>query len=87
MSHTHSREYMDQGSVVSVDCSHQINVLLMDDSNYRAYQSGGRFQYHGGFYKRFPVRIGVPHSGNWNVVLALPAGHSARYQYSINIIS
>lgn len=87
MSHTHSREHMEAGSVVSVQCSHQINVLLMDDSNYSAYKSGRSARYYGGFYKQFPARIGVPHSGNWNVVLALPAGHSARYQYSINVIS
>ncbi|MCJ4451772.1 hypothetical protein LNV83_22730 [Klebsiella quasipneumoniae] len=30
--------------------------------------------------------MAIPHSGNWNVVLALPAGHRANIQYSINII-
>ncbi|EFE96628.1 DUF1883 domain-containing protein [Serratia odorifera] len=87
MSHIHSREHMDAGSVVSVQCSHQINVLLMDDSNYSAYKSGRNARYYGGFYKQFPARISVPHSGNWNVVLALPPGHRANIQYSINVIN
>lgn len=86
MTHIHSREYIEDGSVVSVQCSHQINVLLMDDSNYSAYKSGRSARYYGGFYKRFPANITVPHTGNWNVVLALPAGHRANIQYSINIL-
>ncbi|EMF8324476.1 TPA: DUF1883 domain-containing protein [Serratia marcescens] len=87
MSHIHSREHMESGSVVSVQCSHQINVLLLDDSNYSAYKSGRSARYYGGFYTRFPVRISVPHSGYWNVVLALPPGHRANIRYSINVIN
>ncbi|OSL95220.1 hypothetical protein EBAG_00501 [Escherichia coli T426] len=86
MSHIHSREYMNDGDIVTVQCSHQINVLLMDDSNYRAFKRGGRFTYYGGFYERFPANITSPHSGYWNVVLALPPGHRANIRYSINVI-
>lgn len=86
MSHIHSREYLNGGDIVHVDCSHQINVLVMDDINYSSYKRGGRFKYFGGFYERFPVDITVPNSNNWNVVLALPPGRRANIQYSINII-
>ncbi|MEE7109644.1 DUF1883 domain-containing protein [Escherichia coli O134:H31] len=51
---------MNDGDLVSVQCSHQINVLLMDDSNYQAFKRGGRFTYYGGFYERFPANITVP---------------------------
>ncbi|WP_337249240.1 DUF1883 domain-containing protein [Escherichia coli] len=77
---------MNDGDLVRVQCSHQINVLLMDDSNYQAFKRGGRFIYYGGFYERFPANITVPHSGYWNVVLALPPGHRANIRYSINVI-
>ncbi|HIG9583250.1 TPA: DUF1883 domain-containing protein [Escherichia coli] len=77
---------MNDGDIVRVQCSHQINVLLMDDSNYQAFRRGGRFTYYGGFYERFPANITVPHSGYWNVVLALPPGHRANIRYSINVI-
>ncbi len=86
MSHIHSREYIEGGSTVSVECSHQINVIVMDDSNYSNFKNGRSFKHYGGFYKRFPANITVPHSGNWNVVLALPAGHQANIRYSINVI-
>ncbi|CFR16177.1 DUF1883 domain-containing protein [Yersinia enterocolitica] len=87
MTHIHSREYMEDGNVVTVECSHQINVLLMDDSNYNSYRRNGRATYYGGWYTHFPANISVPHSGHWNVVLALPAGHRANIKYSINIIN
>ncbi|HID7796967.1 TPA: DUF1883 domain-containing protein, partial [Proteus mirabilis] len=50
------------------------------------YKNGRQAKYYGGFYKRFPANIAVPHSGYWNVVLALPAGHRANIRYSINIL-
>lgn len=86
MSHIHSREWVDSESIVSVQCSHQINVLVMDDTNYSKYKRGQSAQVYGGFYTHFPANISVPHSGNWNVVLALPPGHRANINYSINII-
>uniref|UniRef100_UPI00402526F0 DUF1883 domain-containing protein n=1 Tax=Escherichia coli TaxID=562 RepID=UPI00402526F0 len=86
MSYIHSREHADHGDVISVHCSHQINVLVLDDANYSKYRSGRQCTYYGGFYTRFPANIAVPHSGYWNVVLALPPGHRANIQYSINII-
>ncbi|UXY08969.1 DUF1883 domain-containing protein [Kosakonia sp. ML.JS2a] len=86
MSHIHSREYIEGGSTVSVQCSHQINVIVMDDTNYSNYNSGRGFRHYGGFYKMFPANIVVPTTGHWNIVLALPAGHRANIRYSINIL-
>lgn len=53
----------------------------MDDSNLAAYQRGASARYYGGFYKRLPARIPVPHSGNWNILLEAPGG--ARYGMSV----
>lgn len=86
MSYIQSREWVESGSVVSVQCSHQINVLVMDDTNYNKYKRGLNSQVYGGFYTHFPVNIPVPHSGYWNIVLALPPGHRANINYSINIL-
>ncbi|EPG7576011.1 DUF1883 domain-containing protein [Providencia rettgeri] len=83
----HSRDYINGNDVVSVQCSHQINVLVMDDHQFNNYRNGRDAKIYGGFYKQFPANIRVPHSGYWNVVLALPAGHRANIRYSINIIS
>ncbi|EMN0830589.1 DUF1883 domain-containing protein [Providencia manganoxydans] len=87
MSFIHSREYVNGDDVFSVQCSHQINVLVMDDHQFNNYRNGRDAKIYGGFYKQFPANIRVPHSGYWNVVLALPAGHRANIRYSINIIS
>lgn len=73
----HSREYLSSGDIVVVDCTHQSNVLVMDDTNYSAWKRGNGYRYHGGFFTHFPARIPVPHAANWNVVLEAPRG--ARY--------
>ena len=77
----HSREYLNGGDVVVVDCTHQSNVLVMDDANFNAYRRGSSARYYGGFFTHLPARIPVPHSGNWNIVLDAPRG--ARYGMSV----
>ena len=85
MSFLHKREHMNRGDCAVVDCSHQCNVMLMDDNNFSKYKRGGRFGYLGGFYSRLPAEISVPHTTNWNIVLDLGGG-SATVRHSINII-
>ncbi|PHI31051.1 DUF1883 domain-containing protein [Budvicia aquatica] len=87
MNHLHKRFNLNAGDTVKVDCSHQCNVLLLTDTNYRIYSQGGRFTHHGGggFFKRLPALLTVPHSGGWNVVLDLGGG-SANIRHSITII-
>ncbi len=77
----HSREYLSSGDLVVVNCTHQSNVLVMDDTNFRAYQRGGHASYYGGFFTHFPARVRVPHAANWNVVLEAP--DNARYGMSV----
>jgi hypothetical protein len=81
----HSREYLHEGDVVIVDCDHQCNVRVMDDSNFYSYRSGGRHTYYGGFYPMLPARIPVPHDGDWNVTIDLGGGR-ANIRYSINYL-
>jgi len=82
----HAREYLEAGSVVIVECSHQCNVRVMDDTNFSSYRSGGRHSYHGGFYTHLPVRISVPRSGWWNTTIDL-AGGSASIRYNISYLN
>jgi hypothetical protein len=81
----HASEWLDGGDVVIVNCDHQCNVLVMDDSNFNAYRRGGRFQYYGGWRTHFPTQVGIPHSGNWNVVIDL-AGGRANIRYNIEYL-
>lgn len=86
MQFLHHREYMEAGAVVVVDCDHQCNVQVMGDADFAAFRSGHRYSYQGGFYRRLPARVAVPHSGWWNVTLDL-AGGSATIRHSIRVLS
>lgn len=85
MNFIHSREYLNGGDMVELDCDTQCNFMLTTDANFSAYRRGGRFQYYGGHYERFPARISVSHSDNWNITIDL-AGGSANIRYNISII-
>src|SRR5438067_2547622 len=41
----------------------------MDSSNYSSYKAGRRHQFSGGLATRSPVRLAIPHSGNWYVTV------------------
>jgi hypothetical protein len=81
----HTREWLDDGDIVVVDCDHQCNVRLTDDANFHSFRSGRRHQYYGGFYPRLPARIVVPSSGFWNITIDLGGGR-ANIRYSINYL-
>ncbi len=81
----HAREYLHEGDVVIVNCSHQCNVRVMDDSNFSSFQRGGQNRYYGGFYKMLPARIVVPSDGYWNTTIDLGGG-SANIRYNINYL-
>jgi hypothetical protein len=77
--------YVNEGAVVLVTLSAQANVKLLDDSNFRAYQRGGRHQYFGGLAKVSPARITVPRSGNWYVTVDL-GGYAGRVNASVRVV-
>jgi hypothetical protein len=82
MDFIHDRKHLNAGDSVVVQCSHQCNILVMDDNNFARYKSRQDLQHHGGFFNRFPARIVVPSSGYWNVVIDLGGG-SAQIKYNI----
>ena len=58
------------GTVVEVTLQGSAaNVRLMDSSNVNNYKAGRRHRYHGGFVRKSPVRLQVPHSGTWHVAV------------------
>jgi hypothetical protein len=86
MSYLHKRMFLDQGDVVVVECSHQVNVLVIDDQNYASYRRGDSFRYHGGFFSHFPARVPIAETKNWNVVVSLPPERRATIRASINVL-
>ena len=58
------------GSVVEVTLQGSgANVRLMDQSNFNSYKAGRLHRYHGGLAKSSPVRLQVPRSGTWHVIV------------------
>jgi Domain of unknown function (DUF1883) len=85
MGFVHRREHLNGGDVVIVNCSHQANVMIMTDANFRRYQSGERADGYGGRYRRFPAQIAAPSTGYWNITIDL-GGSDAQFRYRINVL-
>jgi hypothetical protein len=62
------------------------NVRLMDSSNFQSFKSGGRHTYQGGHFKQSPVRLQVPSSGHWYIVVDL-GGYQGSVKSSVRQLS
>jgi hypothetical protein len=80
-----AREFLARGDVVLVQCSHQCNVLVMDDQNFQAYRQRKKCTYYGGFFKAFPAKVAVPANGHWNTVIDL-GGKQAEISHTIQYV-
>lgn len=61
------------------------NVRLMDSSNFSSYRSGRQHRFYGGYMKRSPAKIPIPHSGHWYVVIDL-GGYSGTVRSSVRVL-
>ena len=73
------------GNVVVVTLDHQANVMLLDDSAFVSYRTGGRFTYHGGWATKSPVQLRPPSLGNWHVIVDL-GGRSGEVRAGVRIV-
>lgn len=74
MDHLNYEFDADAGDVAEVSLDRAANVLLMDETNYGAYRQRRSYRYFGGHATRSPVRMAVPRSGHWHVVVDLVGG-------------
>jgi hypothetical protein len=66
----HDLGYRRAGEIVEILLSGSAaNVRLMDRSNLSSYKGGRQHRYYGGLAKRSPVRLQIPHSGDWYVTV------------------
>lgn len=78
--------YLESGSVVEITLSGSAaNVRLMDSSNFSSYRSGRQHRYIGGLARQSPVRLAVPNSGHWHVVVDMQ-GLRGTVRSSIRVI-
>lgn len=87
MQFTHyNLNFQNQGTVVEVSLQGtECNVMLLDSNNFNNYRQGRRCHYHGGHTKQSIVRIKVPHSGIWNLVVDL-GGYRGQVNSSVRVI-
>lgn len=71
--------------VVLVTLNHQANVMLLDDTAFSLYRSGGRFTYYGGWATNSPVQLRPPSSGHWHVVVDL-GGRGGQVRAGIRVV-
>lgn len=62
---------------VDVELDYASDVFLVDESNFRRFQRGDRFQYYGGHYDYSPVTITVKGIGRWYLIV----DGSPKYRY------
>lgn len=84
MNYLHYEVDLGRDDIVEVSLDRQANVLLMDDSNYAAYQAGRAYRYHGGLAKRSPLGLRAPHPGRWHVVVDL-GGYSGAVRAAVDV--
>ena len=74
------------GEIVEITLSgNAANVLLVDSSNFSSFKAGRRYRYVGGFATKSPVRLQIPQSGHWYVVINL-GGHSGSVRSSVRVL-
>jgi hypothetical protein len=75
-----------RGEIVEVQISGNApNVRLMDSSNFQAFKRGRNHRFVGGRAKRSPVRLQIPHSGHWYLVLDY-GGLGGRGRASVQVL-
>jgi hypothetical protein len=86
MDYLHHELNLQAGDIVEVTLDHAANVLLLDPSNYSAYQQRCAFRYWGGHATQSPFRIAAPHAGRWHLVIDL-GGAAGTVRASVRVLS
>jgi hypothetical protein len=74
------------GEIVEVTLSgNAANVFLVDSSNFSSYKAGRNYRYFGGHAKRSPVRLQIPRSGRWYLVIDL-GGYGGSVRHSMRML-
>jgi len=75
-----------RGEVVEVTLTSGANVRLMNSTNFSNYKNSRRHQYIGGLAKRSPVRLQIPNSGHWHIVIDMQGLRGSSTRASVRVI-
>jgi Domain of unknown function (DUF1883) len=90
MAHSFSYTHYDldmqrAGTVVEITLSAIANVRLMTHGNFDLFRNVRQHKFHGGVAKQSPVRLKIPESGHWHVVVDME-GHPGKAQSAIKVV-
>jgi len=73
------------GVTIEITLSAVANVRLMTENNFALYKQAMKHQFLGGVARKSPIRLTIPQSGHWHVVVDME-GHHGQSDSSIRII-
>jgi hypothetical protein len=73
------------GVAIEITLSAVANVRLMTENNFALYKQAMKHQFIGGVARKSPIRLTIPQSGHWHVVVDME-GHHGQSNSSIRII-
>jgi hypothetical protein len=76
---------LSQGDWAEVTLSAAANVRLLDPTNYAHFKAGRKHSYYGGYAKHSPVRIRIPRTGTWYLVVDL-GGFAGQVKASVRAV-
>ena len=74
---------LNSGNTIQVNLKQNADVLVMDNTNLQYFKNRNNYKFLGGGFTSGLVKIQVPNSGTWNLVV-LPHGNGVvNYEFSI----
>lgn len=73
------------GTVIEITLSAVANVRLMTAGNFQRFTETLKHQFIGGVAKKSPIRLTIPESGTWHLVVDME-GHSGLAESSVKLI-
>lgn len=74
------------GEIVVVTLSgNAANVRLMDSTNFQSFRTGRQHRYYGGHATKSPVKLQIPQSGRWYVVIDM-GGYNGTVRSSVQVL-
>ncbi|TDW35053.1 uncharacterized protein DUF1883 [Rhizobium azibense] len=74
------------GTVIEVALNAVNNVRLMTAPNYQRFTEVLDFRYIGGVAKKSPIRLAIPESGRWHLIVDME-GHHGLAESAVKVIA
>lgn len=90
MAHSFSYTHYDLdmqrgGTMIEITLSAVANVRLMSHGNFDLFRNARQHRFLGGVAKQSPIRLKIPKSGHWHVVVGME-GHAGKAESSIRLV-